>query len=99
MAPGAHFTVAGLDPQRGDPDGFVGRGLLPASGPGGSELRENLVDPGWDTPRDLNGDGAVDGADHSGSYKLQPVRVRIEWTGSSGNRTINLETLLTLRRG
>jgi type II secretory pathway pseudopilin PulG len=85
------FAVSGLDPQRGDADGMPGRISFPTVG---GELREDVVDEGLDMPRDLDGDDAVDGADHAGDYVVLPVRVRVEWRGVSGDRAVELTTLL-----
>ena len=87
VAPGRFFAVAGLDPRRGDADGFVGEIIFPG---GGTQLREDVVDPGLGMPRDLNGDSIIDSADHSGDYVILPVRVRLEWTGARGNRQIEV---------
>lgn len=88
------FAVDGLDPQDGDADGLVGRIVLPApAGP----LTETFVDASLGMPRDLNADGAVDGNDHSGDYVVLPVRVLIEWRGSSGDRSLELSGLLGVR--
>jgi hypothetical protein len=66
------------------------------TGAGGAlELREDVVDAGLGMPRDLNLDGVIDALDHSGDYRILPVRVLVEWTGMSGNRTHRLETVLS----
>jgi hypothetical protein len=90
-APGAAFDVLGLQPRAGDPDGRVGEILFPTIG---AELREDLVDAGLGMPRDLDGDGGVDGADHAGDYVVLPVRVRVAWRGVTGERQIEAVTLL-----
>jgi len=94
-ADGQNFDVPELDTRVGDPDGFVGQILLPIS-PGGA-LREDLVDPSFGMPRDLNGDGIVDAADHADDYILLPVRVRLEWTGKSGQRFVEYASMLGRR--
>ena len=96
-APGPGFAVAGLDPQDGDPDGLVGRIMLPFVPGAPTVLRENLVDPSFGLPRDLDGDGAVDGGDRAGDYLVLPVRIRIEWTGPSGNRSSEVQALIASR--
>ncbi len=96
-APGANFAVAGLDPQRDDAAGMVGVILLPVSDAQPGRLIETFVDDQMGMPRDLNVDGVVDAADHSADYFILPVRVRIEWRGLSGNRTIELNTILSGR--
>jgi len=93
-APGADFDVEGLDVQAGDADGMVGRILFPVDPATPTQLFENLVDDTFGFPRDLNGDGATDAADHADDYFILPVRVRVEWRARSGNRFIELETIL-----
>lgn len=88
-APGPRFAVPGLDP--GDaPDGLAGEVRFPAlevALPGGGtefQLREDLADPTFGTPRDLDGDSLVDDADHAGDYLLLPLEVVVRWRGRSG---------------
>lgn len=88
-APGASFDVPGLQPRPGDPDGRVGRIEFPAIA---GELREDADDRDLGMPRDLNGDGAEDGADHASDYTILPVRVWIEWSGRSGDRAVQMHT-------
>jgi hypothetical protein len=84
--------VKGLSPRAGDPDGKVGEILIPVvDGAEGPELREDLA------LRDLDGNGALDEANHARDYVLLPVTVRLEWTGAGGPRHIELRTLLTRR--
>ena len=94
-APGRHFAVPGLRVQTGDADGFVGQVLVPATA--GGALREDVDDQGFGLPRDLNGDGAIDGDDHADDYILLPIRVRMEWTGNSGDRFFEYATMLGVR--
>jgi hypothetical protein len=63
----------------------------------GTELREDVVDTDLGLPRDLNGDGAIDGADHSADYRILPVRVTVSWTGQNGVRSMDFVTVLTER--
>jgi type II secretory pathway pseudopilin PulG len=98
--PGAAFDVRGLTPQEGDPDGRVGRIVFPVVElPGGVQaLREDVVEPrlGMTAPlfMDLNNDGdAVD--DVTNDYTLLPVRLIVEWTGAGGNRSYELDLLLS----
>jgi hypothetical protein len=93
-AAGRGFAVAGLELQAGDPDGLVGTVVLPSSGGLPGSLREDAVDPSFGLPRDLNGDGELDGASHEDDYIVLPVRVRVEWRGRSGNRFVELQSLL-----
>jgi type II secretory pathway pseudopilin PulG len=101
-APGSNFAVRGLDPVPGDVDGFVGEILFPAEfGVADLELHEFILDQELSDdlglPRDLNGDGALDGDDHSGDYQLLPVSVRLRWTGATGVREFKIQTLLADR--
>ena len=91
---GPDFAVPGLDPREGDADGMAGRILFPSSPGGPGVLREDVEDETFDLPKDLNADGALDSDDHADDYELLPVRVRIEWRGASGNRSVDLQTLL-----
>lgn len=94
-APGAHFAVNGLDATPDDPDGFVGRVILPSDPGNPSVLREDLDDHDLGTPFDVNLDGFTDGLDHALDYDLLPIVVRIDWRGSAGVRTVRLATILT----
>ncbi len=97
-APGPGFAVAGLSPRSEDPDGLVGRFILPeAAGVAGPELRENFDDAAMGMPRDLDGDTFVDGDDHAGDYQVLPVRVRLEWQGKNGPRVLEVRTMVTDR--
>jgi len=91
-SPGNVFDVPGLGPQAIDPDGIVGEITFPGDG---VALRENAADRSLGMPRDLDGDGDVDASDCSTNYRLLPVRVRVRWAGRDGNRSIELETVLT----
>ena len=91
-APGNLFTVTGLNLAPGDADGSQGQVIFPGSG---AKLLEDADDPELSMPRDLNLDGAVDGADHVGDYQLLPVRVQIQWTGVSGVQQFEVVHLLT----
>lgn len=92
-APGASFAVPGLEPVAGDADGLPGEIVFPL-GAGGAGLREDVVDARLGMPRDLNGDGAVDAADHAGDYTLLPVLVRVRWQGTSGPSNVEFETMM-----
>ncbi len=63
-------------------------------GLGGLELREDFVDATLGMPSDLNGDGDIDGLDHSDDYRALPVSVRLEWRGKSGMQRLVLATVL-----
>jgi len=95
-APGAGFAIPGLSVRPDDPDGLVGRIELPATAGAGTSqlLRENLADATFGMPRDLDLDGFTDGLDHSADYEILPVRVHVEWRGVSGDRAVEVQTLL-----
>jgi prepilin-type N-terminal cleavage/methylation domain-containing protein len=90
-ASGAGFAVGGLGPVEGDADGRVGRILFPVDGAG--RLHEDVLFAG--RQHDLDADGSIGSADVSGNYVLLPLRVRVEWNGRSGNRYVELQTVLT----
>jgi prepilin-type N-terminal cleavage/methylation domain-containing protein len=97
-AAGANFQAFGLEPMAADADGRPGQISFPAIVVGGVEqLREDVDDPALGMPRDLNGDGHTDALDHAANYRVLPVRVRVQWRGAAGPRTITVETLLTSR--
>jgi hypothetical protein len=91
---GPAFDVPGHDPQEGDPDGLEGRILLPIPPAGPLVLQESLNAPDFGLPLVLNADGVLDGDNRAGDYAALPVRVRVEWRGASGNRFIEVQTLL-----
>lgn len=92
---GGLFAVEGLDPTADDADGFVGEIVFPVDPAAPGVLREDLDLPELGMPRDLNGDGVVDGADHSGDYRILPVLVRLEWRGRATTARLSYKTLLT----
>jgi type II secretory pathway pseudopilin PulG len=92
-APGQNFDVAGLSPTKDDADGRVGQILFPVAEDDEGQLREDVLFIG--RQHDLDVDGGIDVADVSASYALLPVRVRVEWKGRSGNRYVELQTVLT----
>jgi len=96
VSPGANFAVTGLQAVVGDPDGLPGEIVFPTTTVGGAlQLREDVVNAKLGMPRDLNGDGVVDAADHSGDYQLLPVLVRVRWRGVAGNGLVELPTMLS----
>lgn len=93
-SPGELFDVAGLNVRAGDADGSVGQIIFPTDPADDSALREDLQDAALGMPRDLNADGVLDNDDRAGDYEVLPVRVRVEWRGRSGNRFVELHTVL-----
>ena len=99
-APGANFDVRGLAPRHTDADGRVGRIVFPTADlPGGIQvLRESTVDDRMGmlegVGRDLNLDGdTLD--DLTNTYQVLPARIIVEWTGAGGNRSYELDLVLT----
>lgn len=95
-APGAGFAVDGLTPRGGDADGMVGRIAFPTVEDGflGLQLREDVLDPALGMPRDLDGDGNVDVANHEDDYVVLPVTVLVEWRGVTGDAQVAVNLLL-----
>ncbi len=93
-APGMGFAAPGLDLQSGDVDGFAGEILFPTRAEEPAVLREDIANLRFGTPRDLNGDGAIDDQDHSSDYQLLPVVVRVSWRGTAGNSRVEFRTVL-----
>jgi len=93
-APGANFAVARLTTRDGDPDGLVGRIVMPADPGAPGVLREDLADPELGMPMDLSSDGVADALDHSGDYTALPIRVLVEWRSKSGNSVVEFQTML-----
>jgi len=94
-ATGDTFAVPGLDLRNADADGMHGEIILPLNAAG--TVRENLNDDSLGMPRDLNLDGVVDGADHTGDYRLLPVLVRVEWRSGNRKRQFEIHTLVAER--
>jgi hypothetical protein len=62
------------------------------------ELREDVDDSGLGMPGNIDGDAFFgENVDMSATYRLLPVRVLVEWRGVSGNRSIELESMLSQR--
>lgn len=93
-APGNGFAVDGLQPTDDDPDALPGEVLLPNTPGTPGVLREDLNDRRLGLPRDLDGDGQIDAANHADDYLLLPVVVRVEWQSSSGTGRVELRTML-----
>jgi len=94
-SPGSSFAVAGLQAVEGDADGMVGQILFPVQAGAPLVLREDGSNMALGTPRDLDGDGAIDDQDHAGDYRILPVLIRLQWRGSSGPARLELRTLLS----
>ncbi len=99
-APGQHFSVVDLEPQPGDPDGFVGRITIPSRNAGTDiapdwQLREDADEPALGMPRDLNGDNVIDANDHSADFTILPVEVEIRWQSRFGPRRVLVHTLFS----
>lgn len=60
----------------------------------GRTLREDLDLPEFGLPRDLDGDGAIDGGDKRGSFRILPVVLELDWEGPSGPQHLQLSTVL-----
>ena len=93
LSPGPNFDVFGLSPQLDDPDGLPGRVVFPSAAGVLGSLREDLAEADFGLPRDLNGDGNLDANNHAGDYQILPIRIVIEWGGSSPN-SLELQTAL-----
>ena len=91
-SPGMYFAVSGLTLRSDDADDFAGAIEFPGDG---NDLREDWQDAALGMPRDLNGDTETDDKDHAADYRLLPVRVTIQWTGKTGNRELELMTVLS----
>jgi hypothetical protein len=93
-APGANFAVPGLEPREGDADGMPGQILFPNTTAAPGVLREDLANQPLGMPRDLNGSGGTDSANHAGDYNLLPVLVRVDWSSAAGRGRTELKTML-----
>jgi len=91
---GTAFDVEGLTPVEGDPDGRVGEVVFPGTA---NKLREDGNDRTLGMPRDIDLDGKIDGADHSGNYRILPMLVRVRWSGARGTQQIQLVGTLAER--
>jgi len=90
-SPGAGFAVPGLDAPPDDADGLPGRILFPEQG---GTLSELVVQPQYGWPMDMDRDGSVLSADVSGSYRLLPVVVRVEWRGVGNEGIVEFKSVL-----
>ena len=95
-APGNRFVVEGLDDAPDTVGGFDGEIVFPSveDAVAGWQLREDVELRALGLPRDISGDNVVDDQDHSASYFILPVQVRVRWSGSSGTRQYEMATQL-----
>ena len=94
-APGKNFAVPGLSAVAGDPDGLPGEVVFPCPPGQPGVLHEDVADPALGMPRDLNGDGVINGAvNYATTYSILPVRVRVRWVSSAGPGLVELRTML-----
>ena len=91
VAPGANFDVVGLT---GCDGASVGSITFPVIDGNEGFLREDLDMPELGLPRDLNGDGLVDGNDHSADMILLPMMVQLDWSSRGGTRTVQIPVYL-----
>lgn len=89
-APGASIPLPGLGRSGTGASGTC-TVFLPFDSTGA--LREDLTIPEIGLPRDLDGDGAIDAADHRTDAIFIPVAVRVRWTGVQGQREIVLRSI------
>jgi hypothetical protein len=90
-AAGPGFAVRGLEALQDDPDGLPGRIVLPERN---GVLSELATQPQYGWPMDMDRDGLTDTADVSGTYRLLPVVVRVEWRGSGGPGLVEFKTVI-----
>ena len=96
-APGAAFSIAGLQPADDDPDGMVGEIRFPAVVTAtGLKLSEEIDDEALGMPRDLDGSGFIE-LGTIDEYRLLPVALTLRWKGSTGIRSLEIQTLLADR--
>jgi len=92
-APGANFAVTGLRAQNGDADGMPGQIIFPEQA---GNLSELIVDErlGLAVRKDLNGDGDDQDPNVNTTYLILPVRVVVDWAGSTGPTHMEITTWL-----
>lgn len=94
VVPGSRFAVSGLTPAVDDADGFVGSVEFPLSE---GKLLERAELPEFGLPRDLDGSGTLDDADHSTGYALLPVRISVRWRTDGAPMEVTLRSFLAQR--
>jgi hypothetical protein len=90
-AAGPHFAVRGLEAGPTDADGMPGRIFFPERD---GHLSELLVQPQYGWPMDMDRDGDALTDDVSGTYRLLPVVVRVEWRGAGGDGVVEFKTVI-----
>jgi hypothetical protein len=94
----SYFDVTGLIPVSGAPAGKPGQICFPGSTQASpNTLLENVTDTNLGMPRDLNGDGVIDGNNHAADYKILPVTVRVQWQSKNGPQIYQLHTILVAK--
>jgi prepilin-type N-terminal cleavage/methylation domain-containing protein len=91
-APGSTFTAPGLEEVVGGPGSITGEIVFPVGA--STNFDETLVAPELGLPRDLNADGKLSKNVPPEDVFVLPVTVRITWTGSAGERSVVLHTVL-----
>jgi prepilin-type N-terminal cleavage/methylation domain-containing protein len=92
LSPGAKFEVPELGAISEEIGSIGGEVIFPLDTNG--KLREDLDMPVLGLPRDLSGDGKIDNKDPVDDFQALPVVVRVRWTGSVGERVVELHTVL-----
>jgi hypothetical protein len=90
---GSWFDIPGLTPVAGA--SHVGHVSFP--GDNTANLYENVSSAALGMPRDLDGDGLIDGANKASTYVLLPFQITVSWRGSYGTASYTLNVLLTDR--
>ena len=94
-AAGSGFEVPQFTARRDDADGMVGQILFPTA-PNRPDVLTELPDGSFPfLPRDLDLNGDETGGDVTAGHKILPIVVRLEWTGASGNRELEVATILS----
>jgi prepilin-type N-terminal cleavage/methylation domain-containing protein len=91
-APGGAFVIH-TKPAAIQVSNMTGEILFPGDSKSGV-LSEDVKDPALGMPMDLNGDGVIDGENHSSDYLVLPVKIRVRWQGVAGERTFVMCSML-----